>query len=276
MRIFITASLIIFQLLSFSAIAQHEGLTNEMRGKVAVITGSSSGLGLELTKLAIANEMHLVLVDINPEVSNQVVEQYLLDGGKAVSVHADLSDPTQRSTIIEGAINQFGKVDYLFNNAGYAYMSSLADHDMAEAKRLFEVNYWAYVDLSQRALPHMIKNGRGHIINTVSVLGVIPGGAQMGPYAATKHALVGFFQSTATELKGSGVHVKLVCPGGMKTNIIPNARGKYVDQMQHVDDNWEPPVIVAKQIFENLHDGKILQYPSIAEGMYKQYLQTVM
>lgn len=244
--------------------------------QVAIITGSSSGLGYELAQLAMAENMDLVLVDILPDESERMASVYRLQGGKAEVIEADLSDPAQRPQIIEKTLATFGRIDYLFNNAGYAYMTSLQEHDLKEAHRLFEVNYWAYVDLAQRVLPHMQQQKSGRIINVSSVLGVIPSGPQFGVYAASKHALVGFFQAVDKELEGSGVEVKLVCPAGMKTNIIPNAVGKQVAQMQHIDDDWEPPVIVATEIFAEKDNGELLQFPSIAKDVRQRYLQSLM
>ncbi len=243
--------------------------------KVAIITGSSSGLGYELAQLAMEEGMHLVLVDIAPTQSQQLAQRYRQQGGKALVIEADLADPLQRPQVIDKTIANFKRIDYLFNNAGYSYMTTLADHDMAEAHRLFEVNYWAYVDLAQRALPYMQQQQSGVIINTSSVLGVIPSSPQLSVYAATKHALVGFFQAVDSELAQSGVEVKLVCPGGMKTNILTNAVGKHVDQVQHIDDDWEPPTKVAREIFAEKDNGELLQFPSVAKAMRAKYLHSL-
>tara|TARA_B100000446_G_scaffold35710_2_gene31413 strand:+ start:839 stop:1648 length:810 start_codon:yes stop_codon:yes gene_type:complete len=243
--------------------------------KVAIITGSSSGLGYELAQLAMKDNMHLVLVDIRPDGSEQLAQQYRRQGGKALVIEADLADPLQRPQVINKTIENFERIDYLFNNAGYSYMTGLADHDMAEAHRLFEVNYWSYVDLAQHALPYMQQQQSGVIINTSSVLGVIPSSPQLSVYAATKHALVGFFQAVDKELAQSGVEVKLVCPGGMKTNILVNAVGKHVDQVQHIDDDWEPPTKVAREIFAEKDNGELLQFPSVAKAMRAKYLQSL-
>lgn len=243
--------------------------------KVTIITGSSSGLGYELTKLAMQENMRLVLVDINPEKSQVIAEQYRNNGGEALVIEADLADPAQRPQVIDQTIHRFQRIDYLFNNAGYSYLTTLDDHDMDEAHRLFEVNYWAYVDLAQRALPHMLRQESGRIINTSSVLGVIPSSAQLGVYAASKHALMGFFQAVDKELADTGVDIKLVCPGGMKTNILVNATGKYVDQVQHLDDDWELPTKVASEIFTQKDNNELLQFPSIAKAMREKYLSSL-
>jgi len=266
-RLFVGCCLLLLATLSLA--------NSNSNSAVTVITGSSSGLGWEISQLAMADKMRVVFVDINPGPSEQMAKQYRQQGGQAMVITADLAKPVQRKGIIAQVVTRFGQVDYLFNNAGYAYLTSLADHDMAQAKHLFEVNYWAYVDLAQQAAVVMAKQGSGVILNTSSIAGVIPVAGEMGSYAASKHALVGFFQAAATELKPKGISVKLICPGGMKTNIIPTAIGKNVAHMQHVDDNWEPASIVAKEVFEQRDNGELLQFPSIAKNMRNKYLNSL-
>ena len=245
-------------------------------GKVAIITGSSSGVGYEMTQQAMARGMHLVLADINPAPSEQMAAAYRARGGRAIVVEVDLAIAAQRPAVIDRAVEEFGRIDYLFNNAGYAYVTSLANHDMAQAKRLFEVNYWAYVDLAQRAVPIMKQQKSGVIINISSYLGIAPASPLLGVYAASKHALMGFFQSVDAELEGTGVDIKLVSPAGMKTNIITNAVGQDAAKVQGGDQDWEPPAKVVKEIFEQLDDGELLQFPSVAKGYREQYLKSLM
>ena len=243
--------------------------------KVAIITGSSSGLGYELTKLAMVENMRVVLVDVNPAPSEAIAAKYRQQGGQALVLEVDLAKPALRSDIVEKALAAYGRVDYLFNNAGYAYLASLADHDMAEARRLFEVNYWAYIDLAQQVLPVMQKQNSGVIVNIGSILGFIPSGLEHGVYAATKHALVGFFQATAAELKDSNVKIKIVFPAGMKTNIYRNAVGKNVEKVRNRADDWESPSIVAGEIFQQLHNGELLQFPSVAKDIRRRYIEAL-
>ena len=241
--------------------------------KVALITGSSSGLGYELALLAMQQKMDLVLVDINPKASKKLMASYKKQGGNAIVIRSDLSVSKQRSTIIKKAVKAFGRIDYLFNNAGYSHLSNFSDLDLAESKDLFEVNYWAYVDLAQQVVPVMKQQKSGAIINTVSILGVVPSSPPLASYAGSKFALIGFFQAISSELKQSGISVKLVCPAGMKTNILTNAGGNLAPHLQHIDDDWEPPSIVAKEIFEQLDDGKLFQFPSGAQTMFDDYVK---
>jgi len=230
-------------------------------GKVAIITGSSSGLGHALAELAAEHDMHLVLADIDVPPSAELASRIEAAGGEAVAVQVDLADPAQRPRVIEAAMERFGRVDYLFNNAGYAYAATLELHDLEAAHRLFEVNYWAYVDLANRVVPIMKEQGGGTIVNTVSILGHRPAPAGWGVYAASKHALVGMFQTAASELDGDGIRIRIASPGGMKTNILRDAVGPLADGWRTGADDWEPPEIVARDIFVMMLGDEVVFYP---------------
>lgn len=230
--------------------------------KVAFITGSSSGLGKALAQEAMDRNMKLVLVDINLAPSVKLAETYRENGGDAIAVQANLAREKPRSKAIRVALDQYGQIDYLFNNAGYNYMARLDQLDLDEAHRLFEVNFWAYVDLARQALPSMKEQGGGTILNVASILGLVPGPAGLGPYAATKHALVGYFQAVAKELEEHNIKVFVAAPAGMKTNIARNsvgplARGGPRDRA----DDWEDPAIVATDIFELIQGDQVVFKP---------------
>lgn len=243
--------------------------------KVAIITGSSHGLGYELTKLAMAQNMKLVLVDIRPEISEQIASEYRKAGGEAIVLAIDLAKPELRALIAAEAMATFGRVDYLFNNAGYSYIAGPGDLDLAEAKRNFEVNYWAYVDLAQRVLPIMTEQKSGVIVNIASILGFTPANAQLATYSANKHALAGYFLSLAPTLKKQGVDVKVVFPAGMRTKIFQHAVGEDLDRSRDPAAAWEHPSIVAGEIFEQLHDGQAMQFPSVASDRARAYLRAL-
>lgn len=235
-------------------------------GKVAVITGSSSGLGHELARLAAEKDMRLVLADINPEPSRELAEKVRGDGGEAVVVEVDLAKPEQRPRVIESAVETFGGVDYLFNNAGYSYAATLEQTDMDMARRLFEVNYWAYVDLAQQVIPIMKEQGSGTILNVVSILAHVDSPAGSGHYSASKAALLGMFQAASEELEPHGIKVFLASPGGMRTSIARNAVGPLADESRDRADDWEPPEIAARDIFEGIQGDQMQFYPGYVEA----------
>ena len=231
------------------------------RNKVIVITGTSSGLGQELARIAAEKDMRLVLVDKDPAPSEAMVRRIVQGGGEAVFVEADLADPAQRPRIVETAVERFGTVDYLFNNAGYSYLATLEQMDLEQAHHLFEVNYWAYVDLAQRVIPVMKAQGSGTIFNVASILGVRQAPFGLGHYAATKHALVGLFQTAAQELEPHGIRVYVGAPAGMRTNISKNSVGPLADPEVDRAADWEDPAIAAEDIFAGVQGKDVVFYP---------------
>lgn len=233
----------------------------ETNDRVAIITGSSYGLGRELALLARDSGMKLVLVDMRGGPSEAFVDQVREAGGEAIFVEADLAEASQRPQIIERAMESFGRIDFLFNNAGYAYLSTLEDMTLADAHHIFEVNYWAYVDLAQRVIAPMRAVGGGTIVNTASILGVRPSPPGFGHYGATKHALLGLFQTAAKELKGDNIKVIIAAPAGMKTNIGKHAIGPASNPDVDLSAEWENPAIAARDIFDALGGDEIVIYP---------------
>ncbi len=236
------------------------------RGKVAIITGSSSGLGYELAKIAAAKDMRLVLADINLQPSAEFATRVLAEGGEAVALEVDLADRSQRGRVVETALEHFGTVDYLFNNAGYSYLATLEQMDVDMAQHLFEVNYWAYVDLAQQVIPIMKEQGSGSILNVVSILAHRSAPPGTGHYAASKAALVGIFQAAAQELEPYGIRVFLASPAGMRTNIARNSVGPLAEGRRDRADDWEPPEIAAADIFAAMLEDEVLFFPGFVEG----------
>lgn len=246
---------------SSSALAQQATSSPGYENQVAIITGSSHGLGNELAKLGAEKGMKLVLVDMRPEESEELAAQIREGGGHAIVVEADLARAEQRPAIIEAAMDEYGRVDYLFNNAGYSYLATLEQMDLDQAHRLFEVNYWAYADLAQRVIPIMRKQGGGTIVNVSSILGMRPAPPGLGHYAASKHALHGLFQTVAQEVDEDNINVFLAAPGGMKTKISQHSTGPMADPENDRAANWEDPAIAAKDIFERMQGDDVVFNP---------------
>ena len=233
----------------------------DMPAPVAIITGASYGLGHELAELAAAQGMRLALVDMRPEPAKELAASIREAGGEAMVIEADLADATQRPQVIEQTLARYGRLDFLFNNAGYAYLATLEQMDLDAAHHLFEVNYWAYVDLAQRAIAPMRAAGGGTIINISSILGVRPSPPGYGHYGASKHALVGLLQAAARELADDNIKVIVAAPGGMKTNVGKHAVGPLADPANDRTATWEDPAIAAQDIFDALEGDEVIIYP---------------
>ncbi|TBR20852.1 SDR family oxidoreductase [bacterium] len=223
-------------------------------GKVAVVTGASSGIGRAVAEEAAARGWRVVLADIEPKGAEEAAADIRKKGGAALVVKADVSSDADRAALLSASTAVFGGVDLLVNNAGYGYLAATERLDSGEAHKMFEVNYWAMVDLSRRALALMKKPRGGTVMNVASVLGLTPGLAESAQYAASKHAVVGWTRSAEREFKRAGVTLKLVCPSGTKTKFFDHATGPDVnavrDQLGDAWEDFDPAPKVAKDILD--------------------------
>ncbi|MGW0876456.1 SDR family NAD(P)-dependent oxidoreductase [Streptomyces sp. NPDC002740] len=192
-------------------------------GRSVVVTGAGSGIG-RATALAFAAEGARVLVaDLNAEGARAVVEEMAQAGGTAVAVTGDLSEQSVVDEVTATAVERFGGVDVLVNNAGIMdRMSALADVSDAEWERVIRVNLTAPFLLTRAVLPHMLAAGRGVIVNTASEAG-LRGSAAGAAYTASKHGVVGLTKSLAVMYRGKGIRVNAIAPGGTKTAIVVEA-----------------------------------------------------
>ena len=196
------------------------------KGNVVVITGASTGIGEELAYLLARQGAHLVLtarrVDELSRVANKV--RRIDCDAKVITVSADVGVSADCKKIIDAAISEFGRLDTLVCNAGMTMWARFADiDDMSVLERIMQVNYMGAVYCTHYALPHLLA-AKGRIVGVASLTGLIGVPTRTG-YAASKHAMRGFFDSLRIELADSGVTVTMVYPGFVATGIRENATG---------------------------------------------------
>lgn len=189
--------------------------------KIIWITGASSGIGKALA-IELSHQNAKIILSSRKSNELELVKEQCKDANAVKIVTLDLEDYTNLQSKVEEAIAAFGKIDILVNNGGISQRSLAIDTLIAVDKRIMDINYLGTVALSKAILPHFIKNKKGHFVVTTSIVGKI-GTPLRSSYAASKHALHGFFDSLRAEHHKDNISVTLVCPGFVNTNVSKNA-----------------------------------------------------
>ena len=196
-------------------------------GKTVVITGGASGIGLGIARNAAAAGARLVIGDIEAPALDAAVAELSAQGADVHGVVTDVSKATDVERLAAEALERFGAVHVVCNNAGVGGGGALAEVPLEEWSWILGVNLWGVIHGIKTFLPLLLEQNEGHIVNTASVAGLTayPG---MGPYNATKHAVVAISETLFHELDQSGtdVGVSVLCPGLVNTNILDSARNR--------------------------------------------------
>lgn len=189
--------------------------------KVAIVTGGASGIGRAIC-IALSRRGALVIVaDIRSSVAEDVRTSIVESGSRADSVRVDVSDEKQVHNLVNRVVRRHGRLDFIFNNAGIEMNGALLEIERKHWTRGFEINLNGVLLGSSAAYQVMIRQGFGHIVNTASLVGLIPLPG-LPYYVAAKHAVVGFSLSLRAEAKPHGVSVSAACPGLVSTPIHEN------------------------------------------------------
>ncbi|NMO95663.1 SDR family NAD(P)-dependent oxidoreductase [Paenibacillus lemnae] len=197
-----------------------------LTNKVVVITGASSGIGAILAEQLSRNGAHVILTGRS--------EERLREAGKKLSgkydvIQMDIKDMAQVQAAFDTIYENHGRIDVLVNNAGYGVFEAFLETSEEQFEDMMDVNYMGIVRCTQAALPGMLKQSRGQIVNIASIAGKM-GIAKSTAYASTKHAVLGLTNSLRQELRGTGITVSSVNPGPINTPFFQQAdpSGRYV------------------------------------------------
>src|SRR5205814_6596573 len=206
-------------------------MNNSFKGKVALITGGTSGVG-KATAIEFARAgAKVVLTGRREKEGAQVVAEITKLGGEAAFVRADVAKDRDVKRMIDFTIEKFGRLDIAFNNAGVEWKGPLDQATEAEYRRIFDVNVWGVLNSMRHEIPVMLKNGGSAIVNTSSVAGHV-GLGQVSIYIASKHAVEGLTKSVALEFAKQNIRINAVAPGVIATDMFDRfADGASRDQI---------------------------------------------
>src|SRR5947209_9532866 len=191
----------------------------KLQGKGAVITGASMGIGKEIAKLFSQEGAKLVLC--SRDRARTEAARQRIGAQDAISVACDVSRRDQVDALVRTAMEKYGRIDILINNAGFGLNDSLANLDMGQAKQLFDTNLFGAMECMQAVIPIMKKQGGGDIVNVSSVSGHIAT-PYMSIYAASKHAMQAIGRASRMELQRHNINVLTVSPGYIATDFSKN------------------------------------------------------
>lgn len=237
---------------------KHEYINLSMfENKVVWITGASSGIG-EALAVEFAKLKSQLILSARREEELKRVQTACKEFTKNVEILPFDLTSVDFKLITEKAISIFGTIDILINNGGISQRSTAAETPIEIDRKIMELNYFSNIALTKAVLPELIKNNSGQIVVMSSLSGKY-GWKQRSAYSASKFALHGFYESLQAELSTTNVHVMLVCPGRVKTNISLNALkadGSKHNKMDVAQEKGIPADLCARKIIAGLKSNK--------------------
>jgi NAD(P)-dependent dehydrogenase (short-subunit alcohol dehydrogenase family) len=186
--------------------------------RVAIVTGGASGIGRALCEQLSTQGLTVVIADINRAGAEQVATAIQKRGGAAEPAWLDVSRECEVQKLINDIVGRHGALHYMFNNAAMAAVGELRDGNIADFRRVVDVNLFGVVHGTMAAYQVMARQGFGHIVNTASMVGLMPTPI-LSAYSTTKWAIIGFSTTIRIEAAALGVKVSVACPGLVRTNM---------------------------------------------------------
>ncbi len=222
-----------------------------MKNKVVIITGASSGIGKALAYHFSSNSYKVVLAARNSDSLTKITEEIIKSGGDAIFVKTDVSIESDCENLINEAINSYGRIDAIINNAGISMRALFEDTDLSVIKKLMDVNFWGTVFCTKYALPHILKQ-KGSVVGVSSIAGIKALPARTG-YSASKYAMDGFLEALRVENLRKGIHVLIAYPGFTASNIRNtslDAHGSAQGESPRDEDKMMTPEEVAVHVYK--------------------------
>jgi uncharacterized protein len=228
---------------------------------VVMVTGASSGIGAALAKVFSRRGARVVLT---ARRRDRLEETAAGCPGETLIVPADLVAETHREALVGKSMDRWGRIDILMNNAGLGMYGDFSASTQDQWRRLFEINLFSVVFLTQTVLPIMMRQKQGLIVNTASIGGLMAHSNHVTPYVASKHALVGFTRGLAMDLKGTGIRVLAACPHLTDTEFFEASPGaeEMASQVEKYKTFMDSPEDVAGGIIDQLDSERLVVFPT--------------
>ena len=210
----------------------------ELRDRVAVVTGAGSGIGRGIAHAFADEGAHIAVLDVERTSAELVAAEIRQKGVRAIALSVDVADPQALESAAEAVAAELGAVHVLCNNAGVWLSKPLAECTAADWDWLVSVNLLGPVNGVRAFLPYLTQNAEGYIVNTASLAGLFPVGGPLGIYTATKYAVVAFSEMLRSELAPQNIGVSVLCPGRVNTEILSAGRNR---QDRFGGSDPEPP-----------------------------------
>jgi NAD(P)-dependent dehydrogenase (short-subunit alcohol dehydrogenase family) len=253
--------------------------SDQLRGKVAIVTGGASGIGRALSEELASRGAEVVLADRQVELAREVAggidDRY--GRGRATAVELDVRDLAAWKKVVEDTVRRSRRIDYLFNNAGIAIGAEVSESTAEEFDDVYDVNLRGVTYGVLAVYPVMMAQASGHIVSTASVAGLVPAPGTVS-YTATKHAVVALSKSLRIEAAAHGVRVSALCPGAIRTPILTGGRFGKIKLRGATDASvmrqWEktrpmaPEAFAAKALDRVLANEAIIVVPSFWKALW--------
>ncbi len=236
---------------------------NELfRDKIAIITGAGSGIGKALAKQLAEKGARLVVCDINQERIEQTQKELEKLGVEIRAWQVDVSDYQAVKNMVDATVEQFGRLDYIFNNAGIAIGGEVRDITIEDWRAVINVNLWGVINGIACAYPIMVRQGFGHIINLSSIEGLVPFPGTVS-YVASKFGVFGLSLALLLEAERLGVKVSVVCPGLVHTRIFDDAKMVKLEREKAIKPMVSVPGVFAEECARRILKGVERNQPII-------------